>query len=213
MKKIDLLVLKAFIRPFIVTFFIVMLVLLMLFLFKYIDDLIGKGFETIVIFKLMIYASAAQVSMALPLSILLSSIMTFGSLGESYELVAIKSAGISLHRAMRPLIVTVGMLSIGAFFFSDYMLPVINLKYHSLMYDVRNQKLAFLIEEGVFNNSLPGYSIRVGKKEPDGKTLKDVVIYDHNKTNNNINVLVAKKGEMLRSTNGQYLILRLKDGI
>ncbi len=156
MKKVHLLVLKAFIGPFIVTFFIVMFVLLMLFLFKYIDDLIGKGFEWHVLLRLMFYASATNVAMALPLAILLSSIMTFGSLGENYELVAIKSIGISLQKAMRPMIITVTLLSIGAFLFSDYMLPVANLKFQSLMYDVRNQKAAFLINEGVFNNSIPG---------------------------------------------------------
>ncbi|RRN76769.1 LptF/LptG family permease, partial [Pseudoxanthomonas sp. SGD-10] len=112
MKKVHLLIIKAFIRPFIVTFFIVMFVLLMLFLFKYIDDLIGKGFEWYVILQLLMYASATNVAMALPLAVLLSSIMTFGNLGENYELVAIKSAGISLQRAMAPLVVMVTGLSI-----------------------------------------------------------------------------------------------------
>ncbi|MFA5246083.1 MAG: LptF/LptG family permease, partial [Pedobacter sp.] len=195
MKKVHLLVFKAFLRPFVVTFFIVMFVLLMLFLFKYIDDLIGKGFEWYVILELLMYASATNVAMALPLAILLSSIMTFGSLGENYELVAIKSAGISLQRAMMPLIITVSMLSVTAFLFSDYMLPVANLKMGSLLYDVRNQKAAFLINEGIFNNSIPGYSIRVKKKDPD-QTLHDVLIYERNTTSGNVNVLMAKEGQM-----------------
>jgi len=142
-KKIHLLIVKAFIKPFIVTFFIVMFVLLMLFLFKYIDDLIGKGFEWYVILQLLGYAAATNVAMALPLAVLLSSIMTFGNLGENYELVAIKSAGISLQRAMAPLFIMITGLSIAAFIFSDYMLPVANLKMGSLLYDVRNQKAAF----------------------------------------------------------------------
>src|SRR6202012_935597 len=121
MKKIHLLLLKAFIRPFLVTFLIVMFVLLMLFLFKYIDDLIGKGFEWYVIVQLMMYASATNVQMALPLSVLLSSIMTYGSLGENYELVAIKSAGISLRRALYPMLIVVAVLAVAAFIFSDYM--------------------------------------------------------------------------------------------
>ncbi|HWY38446.1 MAG TPA: LptF/LptG family permease, partial [Bacteroidia bacterium] len=115
MKKIHLLLLKSFIRPFIVTFLIVMFVLLMLFLWKYIDDLIGKGFEWYIILELMLYASATNVQMALPLSVLLSSIMTYGSLGENYELVAIKSAGISLNRAMYPMFIVVLILSIATF--------------------------------------------------------------------------------------------------
>src|ERR1700709_2195346 len=112
MKKLHLLLLRAFIRPFIVTFLIVMFVLLMLFLFKYVDDLIGKGFEWYIILELMMYASATNVAMALPLSVLLSSIMTYGSLGENYELVAIKSVVISLRRAMAPMLVVVVILSI-----------------------------------------------------------------------------------------------------
>ena len=161
----------------------------MLFLFKYIDDLIGKGFEWYVILELLMYASATNVAMALPLAILLSSIMTFGSLGENYELVAIKSAGISLQKAMMPLIIGVSMLSVAAFLFSDYMLPVANLKMGSLLYDVRNQKAAFLIKEGIFNNSIPGYSIRVKKKDSD-QTLHDVLIYERNTTSGNVNVLI-----------------------
>jgi lipopolysaccharide export system permease protein len=212
-KKIHLLVLKAFIKPFIVTFFIVMFLLLMLFLFKYIDDLIGKGFEWYVILQLLMYAAATNVAMALPLAILLSSIMTFGNLGENYELVAIKSAGISLQKAMAPLFILITFLGISAFFFSDYMLPVANLKMGSLLYDVREQKAAFLIEEGVFNNSIPGYSIRVEKKEKDGQLLKDIVIYDQSKGQGNTNVLMAKQGEMYKTDDGNYLILRLKDGV
>src|SRR5580658_6729680 len=171
MKKIHLLILKSFIRPFLVTFVIVMFVLLMLFLFKYIDDLTGKGFEWYIIVELMFYASATNVQMALPLSVLLSTIMTYGSLGENYELVAIKAAGISLTRAMYPMIFIVSILSVAAFVFSDYMLPVANLKYFSLLYDVRQQRSATLLPEGVFSNSFPGYTIRVDKKDPDGQTL------------------------------------------
>ncbi|MBK0382116.1 LptF/LptG family permease [Pedobacter sp. SD-b] len=213
MKKIHLLVLKAFIRPFIVTFLIVMFVLIMLFLFKYIDDLIGKGFEWYVILQLLAYAAATNVAMALPLAILLSSIMTFGNLGENYELVAIKSAGISLQRAMIPLFILITALGISAFLFSDYMLPVANLKMGSLLYDVREQKASFLIEEGVFNNSIPGYSIRVEKKENDGELWKDVVIYDQSNGSGNTNVLMAKQGEIYKTDDGRFLILKLKDGV
>ena len=188
-----------------------MFILLMLFLFKYIDDLIGKGFEWYVILELLLYASATNVAMALPLAILLSSIMAFGSLGENYELVAIKSAGISLQRAMMPLVVVVSMLSVGAFLFSDYMLPVANLKMGSLLYDVRNQKAAFLINEGVFNNSIPGYSIRVKNKDSD-QTLHDILIYERNTSSGNMNVLMAKEGQMFISDDNQLLVLKLKDG-
>lgn len=198
-------------RPFIITFFIVMFILLMLFLFKYIDDLIGKGFEWYVILELLVYASATNVAMALPLAILLSSIMTFGSLGENYELVAIKSAGISLQKAMMPLILVVCSLSIAAFLFSDYWLPKANLKMGSLLYDVRNQKAAFLINEGVFNTSIPGYAIRVQKKDPD-QTLHDVLIYERNTSSGNINVLMAREGRMYTTDDDQLLVLKLRNG-
>ena len=188
-----------------------MFILLMLFLFKYIDDLIGKGFEWYVILELLVYASATNVAMALPLAILLSSIMTFGSLGENYELVAIKSAGISLQKAMMPLIIVVGMLSLAAFLFSDYWLPKANLKMGSLLYDVRNQKAAFLINEGIFNTSIPGYAIRVQKKDPD-QTLHDVLIYERNTSSGNINVLMAREGQMFTTDDDQLLVLKLKNG-
>jgi lipopolysaccharide export system permease protein len=185
----------------------------MLFLFKYIDDLIGKGFEWYTILQLMMYNSATNVSMALPLSILLSSIMTYGSLGENYELVAIKSAGVSLRRAMYPMIIVVTILSICAFIFSDNMLPVANKKYYSLLYDVRQQKSANLLPEGVFSNSFPNYTIRVSRKDPDGQTLHDVMIYSTTPNNNNANVLIAKEGSMYRTPDNRFLVLKLKDGI
>ncbi|MBB5622557.1 lipopolysaccharide export system permease protein [Pedobacter cryoconitis] len=213
MKKIHILLLKAFIRPFIVTFFIVMFILLMFFLFKYVDDLIGKGFEWYTIVELMFYASAANVSMALPLAILLSSIMTFGTLGENYELVAIKSAGISLQKAMRPLFVLIIGIAFSSFLFSEYMLPKANLKFGSLLWDVRNKKLSFLIKEGVFNNSIPGYSIRVDEKGADGTSLKGIMIYDHTGNQGVAKIIVAKDGTMNTTKDKQYLILKLNDGV
>src|ERR1700712_4233835 len=213
MKKIHLLILKSFIRPFIVTFFIVMFVLLMLFLFKYIDDMIGKGFAWYIILELMMYSSATNVAMALPLSVLLSTIMTYGSLGENYELVAIKAAGISLSRAMYPMIIIVSILSVSAFIFSDYMLPVANLKYFSLLYDVRQQRSATLLPEGVFSNSFPGYTIRVEKKGADGQALYGVIIYQKVQNDNNTSVLFAKEGKMYRTPGDRFLVLKLYDGV
>ncbi|MDB5157458.1 MAG: putative permease YjgP/YjgQ family protein [Mucilaginibacter sp.] len=195
------------------TFLIVMFVLLMLFLWKYIDDLIGKGFEWYVIMELMLYASATNVAMALPLSVLLSSIMTYGSLGENYELVAIKSAGISLTRAVAPMFIVVIILSVAAFFFSDYMLPKANLKYYSLLWDAREQKSANFLPEGVFSNSFPNYTIRVEKKDDDGQTLHDVTVYGKNTDNTPPFVLKAKTGKMYRSNDNRYLILEFHDGI
>lgn len=185
----------------------------MLFLFKYIDDLIGKGFEWYVILQLLWYASATNVAMALPLSMLLSSIMTFGNLGESYELVAIKAAGISLRKAMMPLIIFVSLFSMGAFVFSDYMLPIANLKMGSLLYDVREKKADFLIKEGVFNNSIPGYAIRAKSKSQNGSRLQDLIIYEHRPGSSGTNVLMAKEGKMYNSSDNNYMVLQLKNGV
>src|SRR5690606_38354635 len=213
MKKVHLLILQAFIRPFFVTFCIVMFVLLMLFLFKYIDDLIGKGFEWYVIMELLAYQCAVQLTMALPLSMLLSSIMTFGNLGESYELVAIKAAGFSLRKAMNPLFFLIAIFAGGSFLFSDYILPVVNLKMGSLLYDVRNKKADFFIKAGVFNNTIPGYSIRVKAKSKDGTKLYNLTIYDNTKGSAGSNVLVAKEGYMYNSRDQSFMILKLNDGV
>lgn len=191
-----------------------MFILLMFFLFKYIDDLIGKGFEWYTIAEVMVYASATNVAMALPLAVLLSSIMTFGTLGENYELVAIKSAGISLQKAMRPLLVLIIGLAIASFFFSDYMLPKANAKYYSLLWDIRNKKLSFLIKPGVFNNSIPGYAIRVERKGENGvDSLYGIMIYDHSGPSGVPKIIMAKKGRMTKTTDGQYVVLKLVDGI
>jgi len=194
---------------------IMMFVLLMLFLFKYIDDMIGKGFAWYTIAQLMMYVSATNVATALPLSILLSSIMTYGSLGEHYELVAIKASGISLRRAMYPMMVVVAILSIAAFIFSDNMLPIANKKFFSLLYDVRQQKSASLFPEGVFSNSFQGqgYTIRVNKKDPDGQTLHGVMTYSKNLADNNLNVLIAKDGRMYKTPDNRFLVIKLTNGI
>ncbi|MCI0921229.1 LptF/LptG family permease [Sphingobacterium rhinopitheci] len=215
MKKVHILILQAFIKPFLVTFCIVMFVLLMLFLFKYIDDLIGKGFEWHVIMELIGYQCAVQLSMALPLSMLLSSIMTFGNLGESYELVAIKAAGISLRNAMKPLFFLVGLFAVTSFLFSDYILPVVNLKMGSLLWDVRNKKADFLIKPGIFNNAIQGYTIRAKGKSKDGTVLNDLIIYQNTPSSGKAasNVLIAKKGYIYNSRDQKYMILKLIDGV
>jgi len=187
----------------------------MFFLFKYVDEFIGKGFEWYTILEIMMYQSAVNVAMALPLAILLSSIMTFGTLGENYELVAIKSAGISLQKAMRPLFLLVISLSIASFFFSDYMLPKANAKYYTLLWDMRNKKLSFLIKPGVFNTSVANYSIRVERKgifNPD--SLFGMMIYDHTNANGGVpTIILAKKGRMIKTKDGNVLILKLTDGV
>lgn len=212
-KKVHKLIIGSFIGPFFLTFLIAIFILLMQFLFKYIDDLVGKGLEWYVVLELIMYASSTLVPMALPLAILLSSIMTFGNLGEHYELVALKSSGISLRRIMMPLINIVLVISIGAFFFSNIAMPFANLKMGALMWDVRNQKPSLAIKPGEFYNGIDGYSIRIGDKDKEGTYLKNIVIYNHTSNKGNMNVLMADSGKMLKSDNDRYLVIELYNGI
>ncbi len=212
MKKIYWLVIKSYLGPLVMTFFIALFILLMQFLWKYIDDLVGKGLEWYIIAELLFYASSTFVPLALPLAILLSSLMTFGNLGENYELVAMKAAGISLRKVMMPLIILSIIISIIAFYFSNNVLPVANLKFKSLLYDVREQKLALDIKEGIFYDGIDGYTIRVGKKEKDEKTVRDVMIYDHRDNKGDINLTVADSGKMELTPDGHYLVFFLYNG-
>jgi len=210
-KKLDILILRSFIGPFIATFFITLFVLILQFFWLWIDDFVGKGIDGPIIIKLILYLSATLVPLALPLAVLLSSIMTFGNLGETFELVAIKSAGIGLLRFMRPLLVTAILLSGLAFAFNNNVIPVANLKMRTLHTDIVNKKPAFDLKEGVFYTTIPGYAIKVGKKEKDDSTLIDVIIYEQSPGLQD-NFIVAKKGIMRISDDKRFLEFTLKDG-
>ena len=212
MKTLHKLVLKAFLGPFAGTFFTMLFVLLMQSVWKYIDDLIGKGLEWTVIVELAFYSIPTLVPLALPLAILLSSLMTFGKLGENYELTALKSSGISLYKIMQPLFVTVTIIAISAFFFSNHVIPYSNMKFKTLLYDIMNKKLALNMREGVFFNDIEGYSIKVNHKSEDGNLLEDLLIYDHSEKMGNTKVIKAKSGKMYTAGNDRYLYLELFDG-
>jgi lipopolysaccharide export system permease protein len=209
-KKLDKLIVKAFIGPFIATFFITLLVLVMQFFWLYIDDFVGKGLGPGVIFEFVAYQSAVLIPLALPLAVLLSSLMTFGNLGESFELVAIKSAGISLLRFMRPVFLLTMLLSAVAFLFSNYVIPVANLKSRTLLADIVYAKPAFDLKEGVFYDRIPGYSIKIGKKVNDS-IIRDVIIYEQGNTLQD-NFIIAKSGIMRVTGNKRLLELNLQDG-
>jgi lipopolysaccharide export system permease protein len=213
MKKLDGFILRSYLGPLVMTFFIALFILLMQFLWKYIDDLVGKGLEWYIIVKLLFYASSTFVPLALPLAILLSSLMMFGNLGEHYELVTMKAAGISLSRVMRPLVIVSIFISALAFYFSNVVLPLANLKFLSLLYDVREKKLAFNLKEGVFYDGIEGFVIRVGEKEKDGNTIRDVMVYDHTKHMGNVSLTTAEWGKMELSPDKRFLVFRLYNGI
>lgn len=213
LKKLDIYIIKAFLQPFAATFFISVVVLLLQFLWKYIDDLAGKGLEWYVLLEFMLYSTANLIPLALPLAILLASIMTFGNLGEKYELVSIKAAGISLQRAIMPLFVLVSIVSAGALWFSLEVVPVANLKWGALYYDLLQKKPAFDLKEGVFYNGIEDYSIKVAKKDKTGSKIYDVIIYDHRKGRGNTAVVLAEYGTITQSEDQRYLIFELYNGV
>ncbi len=211
-KRLHILLLRSFAGPFALTFMIVIFIMVMQFLFKYINDLIGKGLEFPVVSEFVLYLTASMVPMALPLAILMAALMTFGNLGEFYELTAMKSSGVSLVRIMLPLIIVTVFLSIGAFLFSNYMLPVANLKMRSLLYDIQRKRPAFNIVEGIFYNGIEGYSMRIDTKDPNTNMLYGIRIYDHTERKGNTLVTVADSGYMQVSADDQYLIFTLFSG-
>ena len=212
MKKIDRLILRSFIGPLLLTFSLSVLVLLMQFVWKYVDDLVGKGLEFSVIAELLLYASATFVPMALPIAVLFASIMTMGNFGEKYELVAMKAGGISVRRAMMPMALVVLLLTGVAFYFANNVMPTAMLKYRVTLYDITRKKPAINIRPGEYYKELEGYVIRVGAKDRNGHELRDVIIYDHTKGSAQTNVIVAKRGNMLASSDNRFLRFTLYNG-
>lgn len=211
-KKLDKLIIGAFIGPFIATFFITLFVLVLQFFWLYIDDIVGKGLDFITIGRFILYVCATLVPLALPLAVLLSSIMTFGNLGETFELVAIKSAGIPLLRFMRPLFITSLVICGIAYGFNNYIIPVAQLKMQTLKYDIIVSKPAFDIREGVFYDKIDGYVIKIGKKDKDGGTIHDILIFQHNYNLLQDFATVAESGKMTISPDKKFLEFNLKNG-
>jgi lipopolysaccharide export system permease protein len=184
----------------------------MQFLWKYIDDLVGKGLDWKIVSELLLYASFGLVPLAFPLAMLLASIMTFGNLGENYELVAMKASGISLFRIMRPLMVVTLILTMIAFYFSNNILPKTNLKFYSLLWSIKQQKPEMIIKEGIFSNDMDKYSIKVERKGKNNSMLYDVMIYDHTQNNGNSNVTVADSGKMEITEDKKFMTVTLFSG-
>ena len=210
-KKLDKLIIRSFVGPFIATLLISIFVLVMQVFWLWIDDLVGKGLDFLVVMKLIGFITATIVPLALPLSLLLSSIMTFGKLGESFELVAIKSAGISLERFMRPLLVVAIGLGGVAYLFANNIIPVVNLKKDRLMFDIISSKPALNIKVGSFYDKIEGYVIRIGQKDKESKNIGDVVIYEKNHDIQD-QLLVAKSGTMEMSPDKLSMEFTLRDG-
>ena len=212
MKKIDKLIISSFIPPFVVTFMIAMFVLLMQILWLYIDDIAGKGLGLFILVELLAYKCVSLIPMALPLAMLISSVMVLGNMAEHYELSSFKSAGVPLWRVMLPLMF-IGLLTSGfSYFCSNNLIPVANLQFGSRMYDIQQQKPALRLDTGVFNDDFDGYAIHIGNKEGD-RGIEDILIYDHQDANRGrLGQIVAKEGEMYSTEDGSYFVMNLQNG-
>lgn len=214
LKRVDVLVLRAYIGPFMVTFVLSMFLFLMQFLWKYIDELVGKGIEPLILAQLIFYSLADLVPMALPLTIMVAGLMTFGNLSESFELVAMKANGLSLRRILLPVFILMLLLAGVNFYFMNKVIPRANLEAKALLWDLRQKKPAFNIQEGVFYQQIDNFSIRVGKKDKDNETIHDVLIYEYKMDDSKrLNVMRAQDGIMKLSPDKRVLYFTLLNGI
>lgn len=211
-KRLYVFMLESFLPLFVMTFFITLFIVLMQFLWRYIDDLVGKGLSVDVIAELFFYAALTMIPMALPLAILLASLMTFGNLGEQFELTAMKASGVSLLRSMRPLIVLIILIAIGAFFFQNNVLPIAQTKMWTLLYSMRQKNPEVEIPEGVFYDQIPGYNLFVEKKNPETGMLYDMMIYDVSRGFENSSIILADSGKLAFSEDQTHLFLQLWKG-
>lgn len=213
MKKLDRFIITSFLGPFVLTFLIVVFALMLQFLWLYIDELVGKGLSALVILEFLAWGSATLIPLALPIATLLASIMTLGGMGEDNELLAMKAAGISLQRILRPLIVVSIFLSIGAFFASNNLIPVSYNKIYSLRDDISNTKEEIRIPTGIFYNGIDGYNIRIGSRNEQTGSIYNVMVYTHKEEGKgNTSLTLADSGMIKFTTDKQNLLFTLFDG-
>ena len=213
MKKLDQFLLKSFLGPFVMVFFIVMFILVMQFLWLYIDELAGKGLSLLVILEFMWWGSCTILPMAMPLATLLASIMTLGNLGESNELLAMKAAGVSLRRILYPLIYVAAFISVSAFFISNNLIPISYNKIYTLQYDIGKTKDQIKIPSGTFYNGIDGYSLRIKQRNKKTDMMYDMMIYNHTSKKGNTSVTLADSGTIKSTADKKSLILTLYNGI
>ena len=213
-KKLDMMLVKGFIPTFILSFLIAMFVLVMQTLWLYIDDIIGTGAGFWIIVEFLLYLSFSMIPWALPIGVLLAGVFQFGNLGERYELSSMKSAGISLLRIMRPLILFAALVTIFSFLCSEYLIPRSNLQFLSRLHDLKKQKPTLSLQEGVFNEDFYGYVIRIGKKASNGKDISDILIYDHSSQDatGERTFISASEGSMYITRKNKFLVMKLENG-
>ncbi len=212
LKRLDSFMLQRFAPLLLMTFFICLFIVLMQFLYRMIDDLVGKGLGFDVLGELFFYAALTMVPTALPLAVLLASLMVFGNLGEKLELTAMKAAGISLFRIMAPLIILMVLIATGAFFFQNNVLPVAQTKMWTLLFSMRQKSPELEIPEGVFYDQIPGYNLFVQEKNRETGMLYDMMIYDVSRGFENSSIILADSGKMTITPDKTHLFLRLWQG-
>ena len=213
LKRIDSLIIKSFLPPFFLAFLVALFVLIMQTIWLVIDDIMGKGVGLFLILEILGYMCVTLFPLALPIGILIASVMVFGNISERYELAAMKSAGVSLTRIMRPLMVITTLIACFSFFCSNYLIPVANLKFKTRLYDIKRSKPTLSLQERVFNHDFNGFTLRVGRKHEDGQTIEDVMIYDQISDNSgNMNLIRAKHGKMYMTPDQRGFVLRLNEG-
>ncbi len=212
MTRVHRLVIKAYIGPLAATFFIVLFILMMNFVWRYIDELTGKGLEFFTIAELVVCATANMIPLGLPLALLLSSIMALGNLGEHYELLAMKSSGMSIMRILQPLIIIVGLIAILSFYLTNNIVPAANKRMYDILFDIREQRQELQFQDGMFFNGLPDMSIRVAHQDEKSKELSDVLIFDTRDANGDMTTTVAESGHIRMSDDKGYLYVTLNNG-
>ncbi len=212
-KRLDRFMLQSFVPLFLMTFLICLFIVLMQFLWKNIDYLVGKGLGVDVLGELFFYAALTMVPMSLPLAVLLASLMTFGNLGERFELTALKASGISLTRTMAPLTALMIVVAIAAFFFQNNMLPIAQTKMWTLLYSVRQKSPELDIPEEEFYDQIEGFNLYVKEKNRDTGLLYDLLIYNVSKGGaDNATIIFADSGKLSMTEDKSHLILSLWDG-
>ena len=212
MKKLDQFILKSFIGPFIAILLVVVFILMMQFLWLYIDELVGKGLSFKVILEFLGWGAATLLPLSLPLATLLASMMTLGTLGENNELLAIKAAGISLQRVLIPLGIVCGVISIGAFFVSNDLIPVAYNNIYTLRDDIGKTKEEIKIPTNTFYNGIEGYILRVNERNDETGIMHGVMVYDHTKNKGNTSLTLADSAEMKMSKDKSYLTFVMYNG-
>jgi len=213
-KRLDKLMAKSFLGPFVITFAIAIFVLMMQVLWLYLDDIAGKGLGFFTVIELMSYKCVGLVPLALPLALLISSVMVLGGMAEKYELSSFKSAGTSLLRVMGILVIFGVISAAVSFSVADYVIPAANLQFGARMYDIQQKKPTMSMEPGVFNEDFNQFAIRIGHKDDNGRDIADVMIYDHTKASTGeLGQITAKRGEMFTTPDGNAFVMKLYDGV